>query len=95
MLLRGRVIHSYTAKLERVFHPRSFVIRDGYGWYPKVERDIRRHVGDPTHTREDYATLARSIRGCFSRTRTACPLHGRRDASEILQYVIVRLERVS
>jgi len=43
MLLRGRVIHSYTAKLERVFHPRSFVIRDGYGWYPKVERDIRRH----------------------------------------------------
>lgn len=83
------VIHSYVAKLERVFHPRSFVMRDGYSGGARAERDI--HENPHTGTVRSPPSRARPRVRVYAHT----DMHTHVGAPEILQYVIVRLERVS
>lgn len=71
---RTPVIHSYIAKLERVFHPRSFVMRDGYS--AVLERkEIHTRGYEDSHTGEkpSLATLAH-VRGCVF-THTGAHTH--------------------
>lgn len=85
------VIHSYVAKLERVFHPRSFVMRDGYSVVLE-RKEIYTRVRRSAHRRGTARHPRARPRVCVY-THTGAHTHV--GAPEILQYVIVRLERVS